>query len=352
MSSTPSPGPDPRTRVIHLDAGQRRDRSMNIGTIVQIGFELPRAPFEALFSAHYPHIRSIARANAAPGLAIVAVHTSSRQLVARAWLAARADALAVAIVGRHSEADVLLDDPAIALRHLAVLVPRPRSWDAHALAYEIVDLRTGIAFRDERGHHLEAAWCDGPAMITCGAYALFLLQTGDPSDWPADARDAWSMLPERVMRDERAAEPDRWRRGAHREHAPRPRAVTAITSIPGLIGPEARLLAEGEEPSGRIRVHTALGVRSLAVGERALARGILLGRYARCDGADLFAEHHVSRAHLLIKRVDDRVTAIDTASSEGIYSDDRRVRSIDLDREHTVFIGARRGSIRWEPFHA
>jgi hypothetical protein len=276
-----------------------------------------------------------------------------RTLAARVWLAGRTDRAVSAIVGRHSEADVLLDDPGIALRHLAILVPRTRSWDAHALAFEIVDLRTGTAFHDERGNHLEAAWCDGPALISCGAYALFVLQTGDATDWPPDARDAWAMLPERVLCDARAAEPDRWRRGAHRS-LERARSQTSITSVPGLLPPEARLLEDGEDPSGRLHVQTALASRSLSVGERALARGILLGRYARCDGAGLFADQHLSRSHVLIKRVDDHVVAVDTASTEGIFEEGsaRRARVVDLDRERTVRLGTNLGVIRWEPFHA
>jgi hypothetical protein len=350
-SSTPIPGPNNHSRVIHLDAGQARDRVMNVGTMVAVGADFFRAPFKELFRAHYPAIRAVARAHEAPGLAVIAIHARARALAARAWLAARADGVASAIIGRHSEADVLLEDPAIALRHLAIVVTRARTWDAHDLTFEIIDLRTGTAFRDERGQQLETALCDGPAMISCGSYALFLLQTGDPSDWPSSADDAWSMLPERVMRREQAAEPDRWRRGQHRSAGPR--TCSSVTGIPGLVSPEQRLIAAGEAPVGQLHVRTATGGRVLRVGDEALSRGILLGRYARCDGADLFTDHNYSRAHVLVKRVDDRVYAIDTASTEGVSDrDERRVRSVDLDRERLVLLGPRRAVVQWDRYDA
>ncbi len=348
--------PDFRSRMIHLDAGQRRDAEQNCRTMIAVGdgvFSAP-VPFEALFLAHYRAIRELGRNASGPGVAIVAIHVPTCSLAARAWVAARAGAVGSLVVGRHSECDVLLDAPTLSLRHLALLVPPPPSWDA--IGFELIDLRTQQAFRDERGRHLEGLAAEGPAFVSCGPFALFVLPTGDPADWPELATDAWAMIPERVLVEERAAEPDRWRRGGYRA---RPRSIrregersqTAITSIPSPLAPGEPLVMDGEVPLGALRITSERGSRRLLVGPAAASRGILLGRYSRCDGSEVLAHDSISRAHLLVKRVGDRVVAIDTASTAGTYVDGREhaVRVVALDRGEVAVIGGDRAFVRWQP---
>lgn len=356
MSSTDSdPGfrRDVRTRIVHLDGGQARDPDANLRTLVVAPWDEPAAvPFEALFVAHYRAIRGLGRSVHELGVAVVAIHVPTCRLVARAWVAARPDRVQSSIVGRHSQADVLLDDPRISLRHLAILVPPPTRWEPHALGFEILDLRTPHAFHDERGRPLEALRAEGPALVSVPPFALYALPTGDPSDWPELATDAWAMLPERVFLDERRAEPDRFRRGAHRA---RPRAEGSIreshiTLLPALAAPADRLVDDDEQPAGHLHVLTPRGSRRLAVGPRALSRGILLGRYERCDVSELF-EDTVSRAHLLVKEVGGHVVGIDTASTCGTYVQGREdaVRTVALGAGQTAILADAGGTVRWEP---
>jgi len=357
VSTDSEPGVrDGRSRFIHLDAGQRRSRDANVGTMVMV-FDAPYSvstPFEALFVAHYRAIRAIGRSASGAGVAVVAVHVPTCSLAARAWLGARPGAVRSAILGRHSEVDVLLDAPALSLRHLALLVPPPASWDAGAVTYEVVDLRTQQSFQDERGRPLEGAQAEGPAFFTCGPYALFFLPTGDPSDWPELATDAWAMLPERVLVRERAAEPDRWRRrgyAARQEVEDAGRSRSVITAIPAPLGVGEPLVAEGESPAGALRITSERGTRRLAVGKEALARGVLLGRYSRCDASDVLGHDHISRAHLLVKRVGDEIVAVDTASTTGTYLEggEHTVRTVALGRGEVAVLGDDRARVRWEP---
>ena len=55
---------------------------------------------------------------------------------------------------------------------------------------------------DEDHRQLRGLRAEGPAILRCGGYAVFVLPLGDPSDWPTDPADAWQMLPERVYFDE------------------------------------------------------------------------------------------------------------------------------------------------------
>jgi hypothetical protein len=341
---------DARTRVVYLDAGQLRDREANRGTMLHIpSYEAPVVPFEALFLAQYRAIRAMGRSLSELGVAIFVVHVQTGELVARAWVSARLDRVQSAIIGRHSEADVVLEDPRVSLRHVALVLAPPTRWESTGLAYEVLDLRTSIAFHDERGRHLEAFRAEGPSLVSLGPYALFFLPTGDPTDWPELATDAWASLPERVFFDERRAEPDAFRRGPHRRRGADPRAGS-ITYLPAVSAATPDLLTEGERPRGTLRVSTPRGERDLPVGADALARGILLGRYERCEFAELFDEF-VSRAHLLVREVGGAVVAVDTASTSGTFVQgrERRARVVALDRGEVAELGERLGRVSWSP---
>lgn len=357
MTDSDSDLNDRRSRMIHLDAGQRRDAEANQRTMIAIvdPLSLAPVPFEALFVAHYRAIRELGRTTEGPGVAVVAVHVPSCRLAGRAWVAAQRDRLASAIIGRHSEVDLLLEAPTLSLRHLALIVPPPATWEARSVAFEVLDLRTDQAFRDEHGRQLEGMAAEGPAFVSCGPFALFFFQTGDPSQWPELATDAWNELPERVLIDERSAEPDRWRRGGYRDNAgpsdKSMRAQSRITSIPAPLLPGGALLADGEAPLGTLRITSEKGSRTLAVGRHAATRGVLLGRYTRCDASDVLAHESVSRAHLLVKRVGEDIVGIDTASTHGTYVDgkERAVRVVRLGRGEVAVIGEERAFVRWVP---
>ena len=72
----------------------------------------------------------------------------------------------------------------------------------------------------------------------------------------------------------------------------------AITGLAGLLG------------SGT----SALLRRLFSPPWQAIRDGILLGRYARCDGAGLLDDPSMSRVHALLLCIDDTVLVVDTAS--------------------------------------
>lgn len=303
-----------RMRFIRLDGGQRRDAMDDCRTAAPSVPSLPRhSPFEALFIAHYRAIRALGR-DADPGIALVVVHVPSCALRARAWFAARPDGLTTALVGRHSEADVLLEAPTISLRHLALLVA-PGS--GGGVRYEVLDLRTQQPFFDERGRPLEAVQAEGPALFSCGPYAFYLLPTGDPAAWPELATEAWARLPERVLLEEREAEPERWRRRGHVARREVLATESVIRSVAPLLTTGDSLLTQGERPLGTLRVHSEHGLVRLPLGAQAAIRGVLLGRYSRCDASVILGAQEISRTHLLVKCVAGQLVGVDTASTAG-----------------------------------
>ena len=236
--------------MVHLHDGQDRDHADNDRTGVIIVDQVPRAPFESLFLATWLELRRIATSFGLPGVAVAAVDMTRRRVAGSLCVAAKPGHANSAIIGRHSQCDLYLHgDPALSLRHLAVLVHPLQAWGGPSgtdVVYRVVDLRTSTAFADEHGRRLEAVTAEGPMFLACGNYALFFLVTGDPSAWPEDAADAWACIPERVYVGEQEAEPDRWKRRRGRRAGP-----GAAASADRRDSAAARAPTSGEPPAER-----------------------------------------------------------------------------------------------------
>ena len=336
-----------RSRFIELDMGQLRDRSRNVGTVIDVGNRLGlrrEVPFEALFLARYRSIRELARLEA-PGVAIVAVHIPSGRLAGRVWLAQRNEAggggPSVAIVGRHSECDLVLDGAGLSLRHLALIVP---PLTGEPLRFSLHDLRTSTGLRGALGQPMGGAHVVGAGFFAIGSYALFCAATGAPERWPELASEAWRLATGRttalriVRPDERRADDQSWHE--------RPASVSVIR---GPIRTDARLLAPTEARICTLAVSAGARRERLALGDAALDRGLLLGRYSRCDGDGIWQSDEVSRVHLLILRVDGEVFAFDTASTNGVYRDPVAtdgVSVVNLSAGERAMLGDGVGSVR------
>ena len=108
------------TRVIHLDAGQRREQAENRDTKTVVVRNLTLS-FEQMFLSHYEAIKRLCASFAQPGVAVIAVDTSRNRIAGSLCLAAKVGELNAAIIGRHNVADLYLDDePGMSLRHLAL----------------------------------------------------------------------------------------------------------------------------------------------------------------------------------------------------------------------------------------
>jgi hypothetical protein len=71
------------------------------------------------------------------------------------------------------------------------------------------------------------------------------------------------------------------------------------------------------------------GQTSLPLGATAARRGVLLGRYERCDAAGLpvLSDAALSRVHLLLLELEGALYALDTASTNGSWAGAQRMRS-------------------------
>lgn len=352
------------TRVISGEAV--RGGAANRATIGIVGLERKlKRSFEELFVDNYDAIREVASRMDDPGVLAVAIDSRGDGLASSAWIAAKAGVPNVAIVGRHSMADLYLaGDPSVSLRHLALIVEPVQSWERTDvdLSYSILDLRTGEGFGDEHGRTLSGLRVEGPAFIRCGDYALFFMVTGDRIAWPQAGRDAWACLPERVYFDERLGEGTgaygyKARVAAERARlASESEGVGRRTFIQRTLGPvsiEHDLLRDDEKAIGELRVRTASRCSSFSVGATAAGEGILLGRYERCERAGVLADARISRVHVLLIEVGGELWAFDVASTCGTWrvGESRRLtesRVSKLEHRTKLILADRVAEIRWK----
>jgi hypothetical protein len=379
-----------RTRIVELRRGVDRGEADNRRTGVMVADKLPTLPFARLFPVAWEEMRRLLHSFTMPGVVVVAVDAVAKRVAGSLCLAAKVGQANAAIVGRHGHCDLYLEgDPALSLRHLAIVVsPLAAGAKVPQVGFRVLDLRTRSAFLDEHGRRLESVMAEGPTFLSAGGHALFIVVSGEEPGWPESASEAWKCIPERVYIEEKDAEPDRWRRrrslkgrgfeeptdggnaafaeGTGVVEAPEPVAspiksaavsvvdparITLVRTQPGPARARVSLIAEDDREIGQMTVTAEGKQQRIAIGERACEGGILLGRYERCDthGASVVAHHGISRVHLLLLRVDEEVYAIDTGSTNGTFQSDAEVRIARLEENTELVLGEDLVRVKWKP---
>lgn len=353
---------DFRTRVVELARPAARAAADNRATLCLDVASPGEASFDprALFIAQYRRIRSTCLDFAEPGLAVLAFSLDGGAWLGSMCLAARPGEIRAGVVGRHTGSDLFLEgDARLALRHLLyVIEPMPLS-DAlrGEVRFRVMDLETGSPPADEHGRSVASLTAEGPVFLRCRRYALLAFVTGDPTDWPEEAADAWACLPERVFVEERLAAGSLPRVLPIREPV-REQPLGRTTVVRVLEGPtHVAALASDETPCGRLHVVSRGTRRALAVGHETLRRGLLVGRYERCHSqlGTPIADERVSRVHLMIVELAGRVCAIDLGSSNGSFALDAvdgramPLRAGPLAEGHRIGLAGLDTTIAWQP---
>lgn len=320
----------------------------NAGTFC--GFSGPRLtrPLDArrFFVNHYPPIRRALEKHDRLGLALL-VFDDRREPVAGHWVEARLDRTTSMVFGRHSVCAVAAPPSAaeVSLRHAVVTV---RAVSHDALRARIFDLRTQHGFADETGRDLRGVTIDGTGFFRFGDLTVVALVTGEDPSCFIDAEDAYQAIPARVFVEAQTASPTDPRiRLVHPSPHESGEGITFVRSQLAVMPQGADLLGPDEVPEGLLHVETQLGGRySQPVGRAALCRGLLFGRYDRCDVGRRGATDKVSRVHLLLVRDRGELIAIDTASSNGSYSEGREFRQLSVRSGTTIELGGEL-RIRW-----
>ncbi len=328
---------DEKTAIFSTNLGSK------LGRLGEVTMSRRELDFHKLFVEHYGVIRDFREEADSPGVAFLAVGPDEEE--ATALLSAKQDGINAAIIGRHSLADLFLSgDPSLSLRHLAAVV-YPMD-ERKSVRFRLLDLKTPTAFVDENGLNLNAVEAEGMMMVRCGDYAIFAFPTGKDRalwpPWPDDGEAGWRTIPDRHYNADSGL--------SSREHG-----GTLIHSMPGP-GPlfaHKSLVADNEEPRGKLAVTSADGEISIVVGERALRKGVLVGRYKRCDTGrvPVLANCHISRIHVLVIEIAGRLYAIDTASKNGLWLGETEVKVYPLTFHQKLTLGRNCASMEWLPIH-
>jgi hypothetical protein len=333
-------GDSQETRVVRLRADIERTRSGNRGTMVGLAPQPPRvvmADHRAIFNQHQRRLHQLTRGYTKAGLAIFALH-AEREIAGHLWLQA-SETLRSGIIGRHSQVDLYLaDDEGLSLRHLLVLVKRREG----GLWFRIADLATQSGFQTERGEILRAADANGPFIFQAGNYSFVVIPTGETPPWDPEDDDPWHTLPPRIrVRDEGKA-------NVRIDPPARPRGrMTSVTHVQGLAepGPE-RVLDSGESVRGHLLLSSGGIQERLSVGGKALQRGLIIGRYARCVGDTANMADAVSRVHAVVIEMDGQVHLLDAASTNGTFVVQQEVKCVPMLFGATYTLGGT--LLRWE----
>jgi hypothetical protein len=293
----------------------------------------------------FPRLAELYASFTRDGLLAVAVWNGS--VVAEYLHIPLGDEPEFAVIGRHDRCDLSLgQDPGLSLRHSLVGVRA----SGGEMRVRVLDLQSGTGFHTEDGRRCEALTADGPMFVRAGGYHLFLLPTGGlwPFVWAASAEDTWKTIPERIYRDCRV--PARAPGALPAEKIERPAGgrrtvITQIVHPPGMLRPFRPPVGARGPRAAELELSSPTGSERFSVHEAELERGLLVGRYDRCQVGS--RDDKMSRVHLLVIRDGEEVWAVDTGSTNGTTAQGepiRRARMLD----GAVLVLAEDISLRWQ----
>jgi hypothetical protein len=154
------------------------------------------------------------------------------------------------------------------------------------------------------------------------------------------------MIPERAYGDSRVPPRGPGPALALVREGPRPRrtVITQIVHPPGLLRRFSPAAGARGAAVAEVELRGATGSEQFTVHEAEIERGLLVGRYERCQVET--QDDKISRVHLLVIRDGDEVWAVDTASSNGTSSGGQPVRRVRLVPD-TQLLLAQELTLRW-----
>lgn len=319
----------PGTRPVHRGQTQPRPKA----GIIERLLGAPPTPRQ-LFCRNYPAIREALTQFKDLGVLLL-LFSRRGTLIGGHWIDAVPNKPHAAVVGRHDHCDLVV--PArhadISLRHLVVLA-RARHVDEVSL--RVIDLHTENGFSDPDGRPLRSIEAEGPVFLRLGSLTLAALVTGESAPIADDASDAFECIPTVVFVRERTTHPGaRIRRRSGRD------ALTGCTRVLQRLPPLAlgQLPALSDDQVGTLWLENRNGFSCRPLRATDVERGVLIGRYERCDvTAGAIVDNRLSRVHLLVVRDQGELFALDTCSSNGTRIKNRSISLVHFDPAHALVL--------------
>jgi hypothetical protein len=251
---------------------------------------------------------------------------------------------AYAVVGRHTQCDVVLPtDPGVALRHVLV---RSTTLADGAVAVRLLDLHTQHGFHLDEDAERRALAAVGPLAVRIGRYVIVALPSGAvlPETRPRSVIVDAPRLPSTACPEgERSPWGPPARSGSDSgSGAGRLARITHVTTLP-----PAPLLEElpYRAPMGgfaRVTLRNGAATATVDLPPSALDAGVLVGRADKCETQLRPAlTASISRVHVLLLREQGVVHAFDVASTQGMYCAEGRIRRVELGDERMLHLATK-----------
>ncbi len=225
-----------------------------------------------LFNALHPQLADRIAQRPERGVMVIAV-SPDEGIVGSLWLKAGVE-LVSATLGRHTAADLYLSNAGLSLRHLLVHT----CLDGTRVRTKIIELEAGAGLLDEHGDALSACEVDGFAALRIGSVALFLCTTGVPLPWNPRVANPWGSIAERTYLDRVVTA------GLALRMPVRGRATT-VESLESLDRSRGQHTPPNDgPPAGHLALRSGGQELRIPISRLALNRGVLIGRYERCQG--------------------------------------------------------------------
>lgn len=291
--------------------------------------------YRELYERHQERIAAVLLGERRSGVALFAV-SAAGELVGELWLKATEE-LRAGLVGRHMGVDLPL--PAAEGMSLRQFVLLTRSVDG-VPTVRLLDLDTPLGLFLEGAGRIHAAEARGPLFCHAAGHLFFIFPTGESAPWTDEASLHWSALPPRAAQQIDESSPE-----------PPPRledTVIVRESLVSIVDLPAR--SADEPPAGYLELRRGHIEERIAVGAKALRRGLLLGRYGRCHGGRVLDTDRVSRVHALLIEDDEMLHIVDTGSTNGTWLGEEELKCAVLPPNTAVTL-SEYVELRWSPVH-
>lgn len=337
------------TRMAFLAHGQNRADADNRATVAGIRapagigqFPQPQAKLDMVAARHRAaaSLDGMVTAMTKPGVALVAVDKRG-EVAGTLTLMAKSGGINAGVIGRHGRCDLYLaGDDGLSLRHAAIVVDERGG-------YRLMDLRTGSGLRDAAGRRQDGIASIDEAAIGMGDHVV-VCRARRHEDQDGPLRSPWApplALGTNVLDSSQPHPVATGTLGVAADPGKVPNLSITITG--GVTRTGGGLCGQDERRQAMLELADATTREVWPVGDRALANGILFGRYERCDGhgSRILARRGISRVHAVVVAVDGAPHVLDLGSTNGTWLDGKEIKVARLSPGSAFRLGERGPSI-------
>ena len=223
------------------------------------------------------------------------------------------------VVGRHDHAGLSLQtDSTLSLRHATVILSSDREG---APFIRVIDLNSVFGLQDIAHDTHRSLAANGPVALRLADAALFIFPPSSSFESAGGFDESAGGFDDMKWADVMPHDPDQEPEEQLNDHASREGRSTAISVVADINAvPPPGDTAAVTDTAGTVEMRSLGQTYRRLLSRHALRRGVLIGRYARCDinTANLPMAADISRIHALLISIDNQLHLVDAGSKNGV----------------------------------